>query len=214
MIIYLTLFMKKHTTFLFFSILLLAANLSVSAQEEQKLMQGTEKAKFQQTTPTTGCYVFGKYTVKTISNEDSTGENIEVFRHVLVPANAKTACRTSSKPYLSVKNPDANYFIGLAGDYLFIDSGTSVESRGLEIYNISSRKSIFTSEYHDTVKLLQNRYVVFDKISVQNGSLKACPKAREWKRDGFGIGWVRDTRLDLQTLKETPAGALRCIAQQ
>ena len=35
--------------------------------------------------------------------------------------------------------------------------------------------------------------------------------AKKWTKQGGGVGWVRPTRLDLTTLKETSAGKIACV---
>ena len=185
----------------------LAIILVSCSNSETTSIPGTETK-----TDTTQCFVFNQYVVKTASGED-VGENISVYKRA-GSTNANAGCKAKNALLFTIKNPDANYFIGLAGNYLFIDSGTGADVRGLEIYNLTTRKSVFSGDYHDSVKLLQDRFVMFDKISAKKGILKNCKQAAEIKRNGSIPGWVQDTKLDLQTMKTTPVGALRCYAME
>lgn len=202
--------MKNILPVLLFLIIGFSTN-AVFAQDEA-LMKGTETPGFKTKTDTTRCLVFNQYVVKTVSGED-VGENISVYKRA-ASTNANAGCKAKNALLFSIKNPDANYFIGLAGNYLFIDSGTGADVRGLEIYNLTTRKSMFSSDYHDSVKLLQDRFVMFDKISAKKGLIKSCKQAAEIKRNGSIPGWVQDTKLDLQTMKTTSIGALRCYAME
>jgi len=202
----------KQTFYLTFLILFFAQLTAIAAQSEETFrpMKGTEQPISERKTETGNCYIFENYTVKTTASE-GVGEKIVIYKRAATTTNY---CDSRARPYLSIENPDANYFIGLSGVFLFVDSGTSVESRGLEIFNLETKKSIYATEYHDSVALQNGRYVLYDKVSAKAGAVKTCREAAKWKKEGFSIGWVRNTKIDLQTLKESPAGALRCIALQ
>jgi hypothetical protein len=191
------------------SLILLVSVWMVFAQTEKyDGMKGTETPTFQTSSNAGKCFVFSEYVVKT-DQIDADGENISVYKRG-TSASAKSACQTKGKAYLYIKDADNNSFYGLLGAYLFVDSGTSVDSRGLEIYNLTSRKSIITKGYMGDAKLVERNFVIFDSPSDKKGSLKTCKEAAKWKRDGGGVGWMQSKKLDLQTLKEISVGGLRC----
>lgn len=199
------------------TVLFLAQLIIVQGQDEDaaetSLMKGTETAAFQrQAENGDKCLVFDKYVVKTISSE-AVGEDIRVFRRA-ASTDAEAACDSRAAAYYTIKNADANYFVGLFGEYVFVDSGTGADGRGLEIFNLKSKKSIYSTEYYDELELRDGRFFIYDKFSETKGALRTCRQAAQWKKDGFSIGWVRQSKLDLQTLKETPVGAIRCRAFQ
>jgi hypothetical protein len=202
----------KQTFFLTLAVLFFAQLTPIAAQSEETFqpMKGTEQPISERKTETGNCYVFENYTVKTTTSE-AVGEQIAIYKRA---AATTDYCNTKARPYLAIENPDANYFIGLSGVFLFVDSGTSVESRGLEVFNLETKKSVYTTEYHDSVALENGKYVLYDKVSAKAGAIKTCRSAAKWKKEGFSIGWVQNTKIDLQTLKESPAGAMRCIALQ
>lgn len=193
------------------SLIIFMTGLVISTPaQDNPLMKGAEKHQFNQQTDTGNCYVFSNYIIKTKTGED-VGEDIMVYNR---PANkvASGGCKTVGNPYLTIKNPDSNYFFGLSDDYLFIDSGTGASVRGLEIYNLKTKKSVLTAEYHETFQLLPNNIVLFDKTAEKGGLIKNCKQAAKIKRDGMTVGWVQDTRFDLKLLKKVSVGALRCVA--
>lgn len=205
--------MKKKSVLLL-SFLLLIKFLVVQAQDEEeaKLTKGAETARFQKSAENGNCWVFIKYVVKTLASE-AVGDDIEVFRRVQSNSVADS-CENTGAPYYTIKNADANYFAGLSGEYLLVDNGTGTDGRGLEVFNLQSKKSIYSTEYYDELEIQQGRFVIYHKFSETKGALKNCRQAAQWKKDGFGIGWGRQSKLDLQTLKETPLGAIRCRAFQ
>lgn len=200
------------------SLLLLAFVLSFTAvvwaqDEEYNGMNGTETPMFQETSESGKCFVFSKYFVKIVQNEDA-GETISVYSRE-TSTSAQSACQTADRTaYLDINDSDEQFFYGVSGSLLFIDSGTSVESRGLQIFDLTSRKSVFNDWYSGDPKLVNGRFVVFDSPSEKQGPIRACKEAAKWKRDGGGVGWVQVKRLDIQTLKVTNVGALRCVYMQ
>ena len=197
----------KKTCFLYLISILAAGTLS--AQEEKyEAIKGSETPAFQRFSDAGNCFVFGKYVVKTARNEDE-GENISVYIRNTA-TSAEGACRTKGSPHLEIKDSDNNSFYGLSGNYVFVDSGTSSDSRGLDIYNLISRRSIYSAGYLGDAKLTEARFISFDSPSDKKGSIGICKEAAKWKRQGGGVGWMQGKKLDLQTLKVMSVGTLRC----
>ncbi len=192
--------------------LLLAVGTVFAQDEEYEGMTGTDTPEYLESSDTGKCFVFSEYVVKTDQNDDE-GDNISVYKR-RASTSAEDACETGSKSYLYVPDADNNAFFGLAGPYMFIDSGTSVESRGLEVYNLTSRKSVYTTSYSGDPKLVNFSFILYDASSDKAGPIRTCKEAAMWKREGGGVGWVQGKRLDLQTLRETNVGRLHCIYMQ
>jgi hypothetical protein len=208
----------KFFGFVFSAVLLLslaaqdARSLAGAARQENSPgAPGTEKPLFRQTNKTTSnaCYVYREYVVMTVGSED-VGEEIRIFKRDRAADFRKNCANDKRQPYLTIENDDANYFFGLTGDKFLIDSGTSAGDRGLDIVSLTSKKVIYSTVYNESVRVGGN-FVIYNKPSRVGGALKNCPNSRKWKKQGGGIGWVRPTRLDLTTLKETPAGQLTCV---
>lgn len=173
--------------------------------------EGTEIPLYRQTDESTGnsCYVYSQYVVMTVSSED-VGEDIKVFKRITEVDFKKACANDKRQPYMMIENAGDNWFFGLSGDKFFIDSGTSAGTRGLDIVSLTSKKIIFSTDYNQEVKVSADSLIYYKPSSV-NGSRKNCPQARKWEKEGGGIGWVRPTRLNLTTLKETSAGQLTCV---
>lgn len=182
------------------------------AQNNFESLKGGETPKFQSNTETAKCVVYGKYVVKTKAGED-VGENISVFQNK-ASVTAKNACKEKLSGLVTIKNTDSNYFYGLFESFMFIDSGTSASARGLEVYSLDSKKSLFNFNYVGEAKILPGKILSFDQISEKAGSIKTCKQAAQIKRDGMTVGWMQTTKLDLNTLKTSTVGGLRCFAQE
>jgi hypothetical protein len=180
-------------------------------QEEAPGAPGTEKPVFKQTDKNTGnsCYVYKDYVVMTITSAD-VGEDIKVFKRGGATDFKKACANPNRAAYMTYPNTDANYFFGLTGDKFLVDSGTSAGDRGLDVVSLTSKKVIYTTSYNENVKVVGNT-IIYNKPSTTKGSLKSCPNAPKWKKQGGGVGWVIPTKIDLTTLKETKAGQLTCV---
>jgi hypothetical protein len=196
---------------LFALVLFLAQLITVQAQDET-IVKGTETGRFVQFAENERCIIFDRYIVKVTAGEDL-GEDIEIHRRVQ-SINPDTICDSNPAPYYTIKNADANYFAGLSGDYLFVDNGTGTDGRGLEIFSLKSKKSIYSTEYYDAVEFNKADTSLRQTFKKPSGALKNCRQAAQWKKNGLGVGWIRQSKLDLQTLKETPIGMIRCRAFQ
>jgi len=180
-----------------------------SQDDEPQVMPGTEAAEFQQGGESGQCFVFNKYVVKTKDSEDG-GSDVSVYKRA-ASAAAENACETGGEPWLYVADSDNNSFFGIAGKYLFIDSGRSVDSRGLIVSDLDLHKTIITQGYSGDPKLILGRFILFDEPSDKKGPITTCKEAAKWKRQGGGVGWVQGKKLDLETLKAINVGGLRCV---
>lgn len=172
-------------------------------------MQGTEKAVFQEKAGRNQCRVFSKYLIRTTDAEEDVGQLIGVYGRD--PGSPQQLCKVRGKRLLLVQNDDANYFDGLFGKFMFVDSGTSAGNRGIEIFDLTTGKSILsTGYYYPGVKLVEGRYLVYDYPSDKTGDIKTCKEAAKWQKEGGGIQWVISKKFDLQTRKTISVGGLKC----
>jgi len=197
-----------RTIFLMTLLLSLTRIVCIAQSDKYVAFKGSETPQFSRSSEAGDCFVFANYIVKT-DHIDADGDNISVFKRS-PSTNAKNACSAKGMPYLRVHDEDNNSFYGLYEKYLFVDSGTSVDSRGLDIYDLLSRKKVFSDGYMNDAKLVGGRFLIFDAPSDKRGPIKACPHAAKWKREGGGVGWLQAHQLDLQTLKKTTIGTLHC----
>src|SRR5437868_1827679 len=136
--------MNVRNTLKFGSFLILTLSLSAAtslAQANQyEAVKGSETPQYSHYSDAGNCFVFADYIVKT-DHINADGENISVFKRP-ASTNAKTGCSVKGKAYFYTADADNSSFYGIYGNFLFVDSGTSVDSRGLNVYDLVSRKSV------------------------------------------------------------------------
>ena len=206
--------MKKILGLVFVFIVSLAVSvIDTAAQDgEYQIMAGTDTPVSFAAKDGVDCFVFEKYTVRVADDEEG-GANVAVYPR-FSSSDAKTACDSAPKHVLFVPNSDNNAFFGIAGPLVFVDQGTSVESRNLVVYDLSAGNAMTGFEYNGDPKLVDGRYLLFDSPSAKAGPIRSCKQAAEWKRQGGGVGWVQGQKVDLQTKTKTPVGGLKCVYMQ
>jgi hypothetical protein len=215
--------MKIYKLFIVTAIVVFTFSALVSAQNAN-LLKGSEK-----TLLTTGetnknqCFAYQNYVVKTIrkegsktdSGDDNSGDDISIFKRDVSNSSQKS-CQTAENSLLSVENTEGNSFRGIFKDYLFIEKNLYPDYSNLEIYNLKTNKIAFKTEYTEwddyRINLSGGRFLNYSQWSKKSGLLKNCRDAKKWKRDGLGINWLQTKKLDLQTMKETSVGILRCTS--
>jgi len=190
------------------SLIFLASAGIARAQDKALLvMPGTETPESHTSGESGECFVFEKYVIKTNPSEDG-GANISVYQRGPTAGNA---CGTSGDAWLYVADSDNNSFFGLSGKYMFVDMGTSVDSRNFDIYDFSLHKSVLSQGYSGDPKLVAGRFLIFDSPSDKKELMSTCKDATKWKRQGGGVGWVQGKKLDLQTLTSVNVGTVKCV---
>jgi len=190
------------------SLIFLASAGIARAQDKALLvMPGTETPESHTSGESGECFVFEKYVIKTNASEDG-GANISVYKRGPAVGNA---CDTSGDAWLYVEDSDNNSFFGLSGKYMFVDMGTSVDSRNFDIYDFSLHKSVLSQGYSGDPKLVAGRFLIFDSPSDKKELMSTCKDATKWKRQGGGVGWVQGKKLDLQTLTSVNVGTVKCV---
>src|SRR5690242_6946738 len=143
-----------RTVILMTLLLSLARIVSVAQSDKYVAVKGSETPQFSRFSEAGNCFVFADYVVKT-DHINADGENISVFKRP-PSTTAKSACSVKGKAYLYIADADNNSFYGLFRRYLFVDSGTSVDSRGLDVYDLTTRKSIANEGYMNDAKLVND----------------------------------------------------------
>ncbi len=191
------------------ALVIISAAAAFGQDNEYQTMTGTDQPALFESSENGNCYIFRKYVVKTETSDDG-GQNVSVFESPAGPAS-KNACLPQTEPYFYVPDTDNYAFFGLVGPLMLIDKGTSADSRDFEIFDLTSRRSVITGAYSGDPKVVEGRFLLYDWPTDKKGALYTCKEAAKWKRQGGSVGWVQGKRLDLQTLKETNVGALRCV---
>jgi len=175
-------------------------------------MAGSDSPLSYKSSPDSDCFVFEKYVVKTDNLEEG-GQHITIYDRG-DSQEADRTCEITRKPILYVKDEDNNTFFGVTGPLLFVDSGTSLESRDIAIYDLRTGSAVARFEYTGDPKVSEGKFILFDAPSGKKGPISSCKDAAKWKRQGGGVGWVIARQFDLQTYRQTTLGTLKCIYMQ
>lgn len=202
--------MKK--TLLLLPLLIIAQAFGIYAQDGGQPIEGTDAFKYQKDADGRDCYVYDRYVFKTVSSQGN-GVYINVYQNSSGNSTAKVCETGLTKPYLVVKDSDSQFFNGLVGDKLIIDDGTGPDTRKLTVVDLPTKKTVFTATVHETGKITGKRFLMFSEPSKTKRPLGECSQAKEWRNSGFSIGWVRQAKLDLRTMKKS-VGKISCAAFQ
>jgi hypothetical protein len=151
------------------------------------------------------CHQYARYTV--VARE----RNEEVGSDVFVRSSPHASCAADSLPGDYVfRNEWAEYFAGLRGDYLILDSGTGPDLRGLIVIDLASRRRVFEGGYVDLAPAPTP-----DALGVWQGYELAQP-ARGCTPPTGGLlpGVDSLVWLNLRTGKTRFAGQVRCAQRQ
>jgi len=144
------------------------------------------------------------------------GQTGEVGTHFLVKYKSKknqsSACEYSVKPGdFEIRNELAEYFLGLQGDLLILDSGTGPDPRGLFIWDLKKKKKVYSGRYSEAK--IEPGYIKF-WIETGVATDENCPDAKEWSAGGLGAAIETRVRLDFADFSATKSSEKRCSPRQ
>jgi hypothetical protein len=108
-----------------------------------------------------------------------------------------------------LRNEWAEYFLGLSGDWLFLDSGTGPE-RGLVVHDIAARRKLAELSGVEIVGWRDSATLVLWLAGQESVAPALCPEIPE----GFGVSVDTLYALELPAARLSPLGRWRCAARQ
>lgn len=114
---------------------------------------------------------------------------------------------------LEIKNEWAEYILALENNFLILDSGTGPSPRGLIVYDLITRKKVYTDLYSKPVNI-QNGTIDYWAESTEKATKENCQKFQEYEKDGLGSAIDVHISIDLKTLVKKELGEKRCDARQ
>ena len=102
----------------------------------------------------------------------------------------------------------------IKNNFLITDNGTGPDPRVLVIYNLNSRKEVFTDEYFSQDLIIQDNAITYWSPTSQKATSNNCPKLDEYLSDGLGTEIDSYIALDLATLLKKELGEYRCYPIQ
>lgn len=157
-------------------------------------------------------YRYNEYTIYTEPAAEEVGENIKVYR---TDKRDNNPCIVRARrPLYTYDNETlggANYFAGLYLDYLFIDQGTGPSYRGLSIYDLSTGKLQYFTNYEDPV-LSDGTLTYFETVHARDfyHAKNACLHIATWTKKGLSTHYQRKTAYNLETGKKEALDIYRC----
>lgn len=183
----------------------------ISFQEPFKVVATSDGV----TTNVTGnmtCKNTPNYFVVEKSLEDSVGTEILIKYKTGINQSFKCEYRVEMGD-LEIKNESAEYFFGITNNFLIIDSGTAPYPRGLIIYNLNTRKKVYTDMYSTPISVDGNLIKYWNPVNIEVTE-KNCPQLAEYTSGGLGAGIESYVTLDLSNLIKKDFGEYRCSARQ
>lgn len=157
------------------------------------------------------CHLYQKYLVSTVDTEEQSGE------HILVQLNEgdRNGARFDDQGhwfFVVPNDEDHNYwFSGIYGNLLFVDEGCCPGPRGLTIYDLDSKKEVYsTSCIVGTIRGTVLSMWVEEKARATKSE---CPEGKDWQYGG-GVAIERAIDLELQSMKPIKRKETRCIGRQ
>lgn len=164
------------------------------------------------------CKESTKYFV--ISTEDIIKEGTDfLVKYKAASADQNIPCSYSAGINdFEIKNKYATYFLALTDNFLVLDSGTAPPPRGISIYNLNSRKEVYSGLYsffdnsHDISA--SGDVLTYWEPTDKAVTIENCPEMNDWISHGLGAGIEALISFDLSTLTKKELGQYRCSARQ
>lgn len=111
-----------------------------------------------------------------------------------------------------IKNEWAEYYAGLKGDLLILDSTTGPGPSGLIIWDLKKRKKVFDGTWSDAEESKDNTLVYW--LETGEANYKNCPELKKWKSQGLEGAIETKVILDLSNFKISKTKETRCSPRQ
>ncbi|SHE77815.1 hypothetical protein SAMN02745157_0916 [Kaistia soli DSM 19436] len=130
-------------------------------------------------------------------------------------ASPKPVCSTKKlKTDLVIgSRDDAFYLLKLVGNYFLIDAGTGPD-RDLLIYDLASKKEVFSGGYSDDDIKIDSAKAVFWTGSAEKPTKKNCKDLASIQKNGLTPVIEQLVTFDFTSGTLTKSNSLRCSAEQ
>jgi hypothetical protein len=111
-----------------------------------------------------------------------------------------------------IRNEWAEYFAGLKGDLLILDSTTGPGPSGLVIWDLKKRKKVYEDSWSDPEESKDNSLVYWTETGEATDN--NCPELKQWKSDGLEAAIETKVVLNLSNFKISKTKETRCSQRQ
>jgi hypothetical protein len=159
---------------------------------------------------TVGCYRTPKYVVVEKPVKDGVGTDFLIKYRSKAEEKASCAYLFTDGDF-EIKNEWAEYFAGLTGDLLLLDSTTGPGPSGLTIWDLGKRKKVFEGTWSDSIV---GEDSILYWMETGEATEENCPELAEW--EAMGLGGAVETRvvLRLSDFSLSDTAETRCSPRQ
>ncbi|PKL83068.1 MAG: hypothetical protein CVV24_06805 [Ignavibacteriae bacterium HGW-Ignavibacteriae-3] len=208
--------MKKKSILIYFGItLIIAAHNSFSSiasdSKENKFRREVKAQMVNIDSVKISCYETAKYYI--IGKEVHERLGTDFLIKYKVQPNLKFQCTYSpDKNDFEIKNEWAEYYAGIKGDLLLLDSSTGPGPSGLTIWDLQKRKKVFEGSWSDAEESGDGTLVYWLETGVATEN--NCPKLKEWMSHGLSGAIETKVILNLSNFRITLTKETRCSPRQ
>jgi len=162
--------------------------------------------------PSLSCHESSKYFAIEKSLAPNVGSNILVKYKTSPTQNFSCKYEVASGDF-ELKNLEAEYFLAFTDNFLLIDKGTAPEPRGLVVYDLRTKKQVFTDSYAKPVDVVGDSITYFAKTSIKP-TTQNCPDLKTYTSNGLGAVIMSKVTVNLSTLTKKYLNQQECRATQ
>src|SRR5260221_1127025 len=138
------------------------------------------------------CHESSKYIVVEQGKEEDAMNYLVTSKSNQIGASCKNPPKNKD---FEIENEGAECFLAIVDNLLILDPGTGPDPRDLSIWNLDSRKEVFSGSYSSPYEI----HTGFMNYWLETGAAnqKNCPKLKELAAGGLGAAIETKVRLNL-----------------
>lgn len=212
--------MHRSTPLLITLFLNLGISALTGAARADSMISGAGPVSTRTISPSQSCHLYTDYAVRVTHDPERIGQHLNLFKFAPGGDAAKTCNLPASQASFNLRNDNANWFIGMSGRYLFVESGTRQDLRRLRIYDLDKKAVSYSADYFGHAVLLNGLFLSFNKYMQElrnpltDRDRNICPQAGQWIGVGQRVGLYTPYRLDLSTGQDAAVGPALCVSMQ
>jgi len=117
------------------------------------------------------------------------------------------------KTNFEIKDQGPAYFFALTDNFLILDYGTAPPPRTLIVYDLNSRKEVYTDSYSAPFSILNDVITYWSPIE-EKATNENCPGLSEYTANWFGAAIEAHVSVNLSNLVKKELGEYRCSPTQ
>ena len=139
-----------------------------------------------------------------------------IVKYKTTPDQKISCIYSVTNPDFEIKGLEATYFLALTDNFLILDQGTAPPPRGLLVYDLRSRKQVYSDTYADFAipTTTNGDTITYWDPTNEKPTSKNCSSLNEYTADGLGVVIESQVSLDLNSLSKKDLGEYRCSPTQ